>query len=218
MATKHNFDDIDEIMDFFLILKDNQLAILENKIQSKTRKTNIKQMDENSTQKFMPVENKATYSYEYLLTHLTEMIGGADTHTKFSIMPAQISRFGAKKTAFSNFPEICDSFNRDKTHVNNFLMAELGTTTSEDAKGRLLIKGKYNQKNIHKVLEKYILTYVQCSMCKSLNTQISKNAMNRLYFLECMNCGSSKSVASVNKGFHATTKQDRSEARIEAHK
>ena len=119
----------------------------------------------------------------------------------------------AQLSFFSNFLEICESFNRDKSHVNDYLIAELGTTTSEDAKGRLLIKGKYNQRNIHKVLEKYILMYVQCSMCKSLNTKINKNTANRLYFLGCMNCGSSKSVTTVNKSFHATTKQDRIEAR-----
>jgi len=209
--TQHNFDDIDDMMDFFLTLKYNQLAILESK---KIRKTSIKQMDhENTDQKFMQLENRANYSYEELLNHLIKMTGGTDNHVKFSIMPAEVSRFGVKKTAFSNFSKICEYLNRDKTHVNDYLIAELGTTTSEDGKGRLLIKGKYNQKNIHKVLEKYILMYVQCSMCKSLNTRISKNPANRLYFLECINCGSSKSVASVNKGFHATTKQDRTEAR-----
>ena len=210
-TTEHNFDDIDDMMDFFLALKYNQLAILESK---KIRKTSIKQMEhENTDQKFMQLENQANYSYEELLNHLIKMIGGIDTHVKFSIMPAEVSRFGVKKTAFSNFSKICESLNRDKTHVNDYLIAELGTTTSEDGKGRLLIKGKYNQKNIHKVLEKYILMYVQCGMCKSLDTRISKNPANRLYFLECINCGSSKSVASVNKGFHATTKQDRTEAR-----
>lgn len=225
MATEHNFDDIDDTMDFFLALIDKQLAMLESKKteskktgSDKTEKTGIKYTMDESVQKFMPLENEANYSYHDLLNHLTKMIGSVDNHAKFSIMPAQISRFGAKKTAFSNFSEICKSFNRDKTHVNDYLMAELGTTTSEDAKGRLLIKGKYNQKNIHKVLEKYILMYVQCSMCKSLNTTIIRNTANRLYFLECMQCGSSKSVVSVNKSFHATTKQDRTEARNEARK
>lgn len=209
--TEHNFDDIDDMIDFFLTLKYNQLVILESK---QIRKTSINNNPrENTDQKFMQLENQANYSYEELLNHLIKMTGGTDTHVKFSIMPAEVSRFGVKKTAFSNFSEICDSLNRDKTHVNDYLIAELGTTTSEDGKGRLLIKGKYNQKNIHKVLEKYILMYVQCGMCKSLDTRISKNPANRLYFLECINCGSSKSVASVNKGFHATTKQDRTEAR-----
>ena len=210
--TEHNFDDIDDMMDFFLALKYNQLVILESK---KIRKPSINtnSLRENTDQKFMQLENQANYSYEELLNHLIKMTGGTDNHVKFSIMPAEVSRFGVKKTAFSNFSEICESLNRDKTHVNDYLIAELGTTTSEDGKGRLLIKGKYNQKNIHKVLEKYILMYVQCGMCKSLNTSIHKNPANRLYFLECINCGSSKSVASVNKGFHATTKQDRTEAR-----
>ena len=157
--TEHNFDDIDDMMDFFLTLKYNQLAILESK---KIRKTSINNNPrENTDQKFMQLENRANYSYEELLNHLIKMTGGTDNHVKFSIMPAEVSRFGVKKTAFSNFSEICESLNRDKTHVNDYLIAELGTTTSEDGKGRLLIKGKYNQKNIHKVLEKYILMIIK---------------------------------------------------------
>jgi len=216
MTTKHNFEDIDDMSDFFLALIDSQLVLLENKKRKKGLNTeNLVKIHDNKTeQSFMPLTNEASHSYETLLNHLTVMIGGdMDTQTKLSITPAQVSRFGVKKTVFANFPEICASFNRDKTHVNNYLMSELGTTTSEDAKGRLLLKGKYNQKNIHKILEKYILTYVQCSMCKSLNTEVSKNAANRLYFLECINCGCSKSVASVIKSFHATTRQDRIESR-----
>jgi translation initiation factor 2 subunit 2 len=206
---EHNFDDIDDIIDFFLDLTEKQLAIK----QTKPKKNQAIHKSELAIQMSMPLENIAKYSYDDLLGHLMEMMGSVDSHIKFSIMPAQISRFGAKKTVFSNFLEICESLKRDKNHINDYLMAELGTATSEDAQGRLLIKGKFNQKNIHKVLEKYIITYVQCSMCKSLNTKLSRNTANRLYFLECMNCGSSKSVASVNKGFHATTKQDRIESR-----
>ena len=215
MTTKYNFDDIDDLSDFFQELRDRQLMLLENKKIKKVLETEHKTKinDNKIEEKFMPLINKAKYSYDRLLNHLTDMIYGIDTETKFSITPAQVSRFGVKKTVFSNFSEICAAFNRDKTHVNNYLMSELGTTTSEDAKGRLLLKGKYNQKNIHKVFEKYILTYVQCGMCKSLNTEICKNAANRLYFLECINCGSSKSVSSVIKSFHAKTREDRLEAR-----
>ena len=216
MTTKHNFHDIDDMSDFFLALKDSQLVLLENKKIKKGLDIEhlVKRNDNKTEQMFLPLTNEASYSYDALLNHLTAMIGGdMDTQTKLSITPAQVSRFGVKKTVFANFPEICASFNRDKNHVNNYLMSELGTKSSEDSNGRLLLKGKYNQKNIHKVLEKYILTYVQCGMCKSLNTEVSKNSANRLYFLECINCGCSKSVASVIKSFHATTRQDRVEAR-----
>ena len=57
--TEHNFDDIDDMMDFFLTLKYNQLAILESK---KIRKTSINNNPrENTDQKFMQLENRANY-------------------------------------------------------------------------------------------------------------------------------------------------------------
>jgi translation initiation factor 2 subunit 2 len=42
--------------------------------------------------------------------------------------PPQVQRAGSKKTAFTNFAEICRLLKREPKHVLQFLMAELGTT------------------------------------------------------------------------------------------
>ena len=42
--------------------------------------------------------------------------------------PPQVQRAGSKKTAFTNFSEICRLLKREPKHVLQFLMAELGTT------------------------------------------------------------------------------------------
>lgn len=45
---------------------------------------------------------------------------------------------------------------RSEEHVAQFLFAELGTTGSVDGSRRLVIKGKYLQKQIENVLRRYI--------------------------------------------------------------
>lgn len=46
----------------------------------------------------------------------------------FLMKPPQVARAGSKKTAFTNFAEICKLLKRQPKHVLQFLLAELGTT------------------------------------------------------------------------------------------
>jgi translation initiation factor 2 subunit 2 len=48
--------------------------------------------------------------------------------------------------------------NRTEEHVQSFLLAELGTSGSVDGNRRLIIKGRFQQKQIENVLRKYIST------------------------------------------------------------
>ena len=45
---------------------------------------------------------------------------------------------------------------RQPEHVIQFLFAELGTTGSVDGAGRLVIRGRFQQKQIENVLRRYI--------------------------------------------------------------
>uniref|UniRef100_A0A914YMJ6 Eukaryotic translation initiation factor 2 subunit 2 n=1 Tax=Panagrolaimus superbus TaxID=310955 RepID=A0A914YMJ6_9BILA len=47
---------------------------------------------------------------------------------KFVMKPPQVARAGSKKTAFTNYAEICKLLKRQPKHVLQFLLAELGTT------------------------------------------------------------------------------------------
>ena len=44
--------------------------------------------------------------------------------------------------------------------------------------------------------------YVTCKVCRSPNTRLTRGE-NRLYFIECDNCHSKRSVAAVKTGFQA---------------
>lgn len=104
-------------------------------------------------------------------------------------------------------------------HVIAFLFAEMGTTGSVDGAGRLVIKGRFQQKQIENVLRRYLgisfnklssaalcllvnsVEYVSCKTCKSPDTLLTKE--NRIFFMACESCGSRRSVNPIKTGFQA---------------
>ncbi|OBZ89777.1 putative eukaryotic translation initiation factor 2 subunit beta [Choanephora cucurbitarum] len=152
------------------------------------------------------------YAYDELLDRVFNILRQnnpelAGEKKKYTIVPPSIHREGNKKTIFANVSEISKRLHRPADHVIQFLFAELGTTGSIDAAQRLIIKGRFQQKQIENVLRRYIVEYVTCKTCKSPNTIMTKD--NRLYFVTCEHCGSTRSVSAIKTGFKAQTKEDR---------
>ncbi|CEP16458.1 hypothetical protein [Parasitella parasitica] len=152
------------------------------------------------------------YSYDELLDRVFNILKQnnpelAGEKKKYTIVPPSIQREGNKKTSFANVTDISKRLHRPAEHVIQFLFAELGTTGSIDGAQRLIIKGRFQQKQIENVLRRYIGEYVACKTCKSPNTIMTKD--NRLYFVTCEHCGSTRSVSAIKTGFKAQTKEDR---------
>jgi len=120
----------------------------------------------------------------------------------YKIPPPQCLREGNKKTIFANIAEICKRMKRTDEHVTSYLFAELGTSGSVDGTRRLVIKGRFQQKQIENVLRKYIMEYVTCKTCRSPDTELNKGE-NRLFFITCNSCGSRRSVTAIKTGFSA---------------
>lgn len=78
----------------------------------------------------------------------------------YKIPPPQCLREGNKKTIFANIAEICKRMKRTDEHVTSYLFAELGTSGSVDGNRRLVIKGRFQQKQIENVLRRYISMYI----------------------------------------------------------
>lgn len=81
---------------------------------------------------------------------------GSGGMKSYKIPPPQCLREGNKKTIFANIAEISKRMNRTDEHVRQFLFAELGTSGSVDGSKRLVIKGRFQQKQIENVLRRYI--------------------------------------------------------------
>lgn len=150
-------------------------------------------------------------------SHPDLMSGGTKS---YKIPPPQCLREGNKKTIFANIADICKRMKRTDEHVTQFLFAELGTSGSVDGSRRLVIKGRFQQKQIENVLRRYIgkafpspssttpwlilytVEYVACKTCRSHDTELNKGE-NRLYFVTCNSCGSRRSVTAIKTGFSA---------------
>lgn len=89
-------------------------------------------------------------------SHPDLMSGGTKS---YKIPPPQCLREGNKKTIFANIADICKRMKRTDEHVTQFLFAELGTSGSVDGSRRLVIKGRFQQKQIENVLRRYIGKY-----------------------------------------------------------
>jgi len=149
------------------------------------------------------------YQYVELLTRVFDIMREknpdmvAGEKRRFVMKPPQVVRVGTKKTSFANFTDICKMLHRQPKHLLAFLLAELGTSGSVDGMNQLIIKGRFQQKQIENVLRRYIKEYVTCHTCHSANTILQKDT--RLFFLQCESCGSRCSVASIKSGFQAVT-------------
>ncbi|XP_017774715.1 PREDICTED: eukaryotic translation initiation factor 2 subunit 2 isoform X1 [Nicrophorus vespilloides] len=164
------------------------------------------EVDESSVQW---MSSDRDYTYEELLNRVFEIMRDknpdmvAGKKQKFVMKPPQVVRIGTKKTSFANFTEICKTLHRQPKHLLDFLLAELGTSGSVDGNSQLIIKGRFQQKQIENVLRRYIKEYVTCHTCRSPDTILQKDT--RLFFLQCETCGSRCSVASIKSGFQAVT-------------
>ncbi|KAI9786372.1 MAG: hypothetical protein M1816_008033 [Peltula sp. TS41687] len=147
-------------------------------------------------------------SYHLLLTRFYTLLHSyhpdlAASGTKsYKIPPPQCLREGNKKTIFANISEICKRMKRSDEHVTQYLFAELGTSGSVDGNRRLVIRGRFQQKQLENVLRRYIMEYVTCKTCRSPDTELNKGE-NRLYFVTCNSCGSRRSVTAIKAGFTA---------------
>jgi len=147
------------------------------------------------------------YFYQELLDRFYSSLHAANptllsaSGKRFTIAPPSIHREGNKKSVFANVTEICKRMHRQPEHVIQFLFAEMGTTGSVDGQGRLVIKGRFTGKQVENVLRRYIVEYVTCKTCKSLDTLLTKE--NRIFFMSCESCGSRRSVNTIKTGFQA---------------
>lgn len=150
----------------------------------------------------LPYESLLSRFFNILKENNPEL-AGARSGSKFRIPPPICQREGSKKTLFANVQEIATVLQRNPEHLIQYLFAELGTSGSIDGEKRLVLRGKFQPKQMESILRRYIIEYVTCKTCKSMNTVLKRESANRLHFLSCNACGSTRSVSSIKTGFQA---------------
>jgi translation initiation factor 2 subunit 2 len=146
----------------------------------------------------IPYQLLASRFFSLIQSHHPDLLSSGSK--SYRIPPPQCLREGNRRTIFANIADICKRMKRSDDHVMQFLFAELGTSGSVDGSRRLVIKGRFQQKQIENVLRRYIVEYVTCKTCRSPDTELNKGE-NRLYFVTCNSCGSRRSVTAIKTGF-----------------
>ena len=95
--------------------------------------------------------------YKLMYSHHPDMLSG--TSKSYKIAPPQCLREGNKKTIFANIADICKRMKRSDEHVTSYLFAELGTSGSVDGSKRLVIKGRFQQKQLVSSLLRFIFDW-----------------------------------------------------------
>lgn len=108
-------------------------------------------------------------------------------------------KYENRKTFWYNYGKNCSQINRTMDQVKRFIEKEMAVETSINDKSNLIIRGKYNLAMIGSAYKKYILNYVRCPTCKSIQTSIVRNSSNRLDYLKCLNpkCNTCKVVIKI---------------------
>jgi len=133
------------------------------------------------------------YSDEFMINRLCDTIEGNKSE-KMVIDEPVISRKN-KRTIIENFGTICFKINRDidivKDYIQNKLAKKQEDITLSSAQA-LIITGSYNNIDLKRHIENYIVTYVICSECRGGDTVLEKE--NRLLWLKCNKCNCKKAI------------------------
>lgn len=146
-------------------------------------------------------DDEQDYTYTELLGRLYKQLKESGNYkekkSKLIIPPPQLSRYGGKRTLWTNFAIISERMSRLEDHLMSFVLAELSTSGSLTGDRSLNIYGRFRQNNIEQILRNYIGIYVRCKNCRSHDTFLKKDKQTRLTFLCCpcgaqMNCPPTK--------------------------
>jgi len=151
------------------------------------------------TDKNMPVPNPF-YEYSWMLERLYGMTQPTAERMPIKLKPPSIGREG-RKSYWMNFAATCQALRRDPEHVMAFVIAETASTASIDGSHSLVIRGAFKPTQIETIVRSYVAEYVQCKTCKKTDTNLTRN--NRLLFVVCESCGTSRSVPIIKGGFRA---------------
>ncbi|EED12366.1 translational initiation factor 2 beta [Talaromyces stipitatus ATCC 10500] len=106
----------------------------------------------------IPYQLLVTRFFSLIQSHHPDLLSSGSK--SYRIPPPQCLREGNRRTIFANIADICKRMKRSDDHVMQFLFAELGTSGSVDGSRRLVIKGRFQQKQIENVLRRYIGMYI----------------------------------------------------------
>lgn len=109
-------------------------------------------------------------------------------------IPRPSSSISGSRTILYNLKDICDRLKRDRNHLLKYLAGELATSATID-KDRTIFQGKFDNRILGQLIERYVNEFVLCPVCHQPDTRIARK--ERIYFLVCDACGASSSIKGI---------------------
>jgi translation initiation factor 2 subunit 2 len=134
------------------------------------------------------------YNYEELLKRARSQIPEVGVKSgRLEIPRLHYARIGMR-TVIYNFKEIAGALDRDPQHMLKFLTGEMATAATVQG-SRVIFQGKFSEDTFSRLIQRYLESYVTCTVCKNPDTKIVKE--KRLSFLVCQACGAKSSVKQL---------------------
>ncbi len=133
-------------------------------------------------------------SYDELLERAYSMLPEkVISRDRFEIPKVGVQKEGSR-TIVKNFGVIAKTINRSEEHLYKYLVRSLGTAGVVES-GRLILQGKFTDREIQKEIDDYVKTYVLCKECGAPDTEFVRE--ERVLFVKCLACGAKHSVKGL---------------------
>lgn len=134
------------------------------------------------------------YDYDTLLKRARAQIPDVTSKRERLELPKlSYARIGMRTVIF-NFKEIADALDRDPQHLLKYLTGEMATAATVQG-SRVIFQGKFSEDTFHRLIQRYMETFVVCPVCKRPDTKIVKE--KRLSFIICQACGAKSSIKQL---------------------
>jgi len=90
------------------------------------------------------------------------------------------------RTVITNFKEICEKLNRPPEEMARFFLREMATGGGVEDQ-RLILVGRFEERQLNSALQFYVRRYVFCPVCSSPDTVLVRE--KKLLYLRCLACG-----------------------------
>ena len=156
-------------------------------------------------------------TYSQMLAKFFELLRekrgrGVDPDRKVMVKRPEVQRIGTNKTSWVNFQEISDMLCRPPDHLYKFFFNELNVDGSVSGT-QLLFKKRVLEKEVEATLRKYINEYVRCPLCKSMQTDLTRDPSIRVFRMKCEQCGGTRTVEAIKELYHHVSRGERKKAR-----
>ena len=131
--------------------------------------------------------------YEELLDQCYSELPEVLTKKQRFEIPDVKGRVVKTRTIINNFLDISKHFNRDNAHMYRFMIKFVGVRGEINDRGDVTLFSRFQPAMLNKGIHAYFSQYVECSYCKSPDTELLDNNLK----IKCKACGHEEKIPQI---------------------